>query len=126
MKAIAIALCSLATVAAPAAFAQDNSDRNYPFDPYRVERQQQRDAWRYERDRGYYRDGRFYGDDRFYGERFDDRYRDERVFAWRDFARRGNVECWNPRARHYESVREGDFQDDLDYNRCRALRYGWR
>jgi len=37
------------------------------------------------------------------------------------FDRRGELarECWNPRARHYENVREGTVQDDLDYSRCR-------
>ena len=32
---------------------------------------------------------------------------------------RGAREYWNPRAGHFENVREGTFQDDLDYNRCR-------
>lgn len=39
-----------------------------------------------------------------------DRYRDNRP-----------RECWNPRARHYERVRPGERQDDLDFNRCRAV-----
>lgn len=40
-----------------------------------------------------------------------DRYRDERP-----------RECWNPRAGHYEGVRPGDRQDDLDFSRCRTQR----
>ena len=28
-------------------------------------------------------------------------------------------ECWNPRAGHFENVREGTYQNDLDYSRCR-------
>jgi hypothetical protein len=28
-------------------------------------------------------------------------------------------ECWNPRAGHFENVREGTYQGDLDYSRCR-------
>lgn len=31
-------------------------------------------------------------------------------------------ECWNPRARHYEEVRRGETQDDLDFDRCRLVR----
>ena len=31
-------------------------------------------------------------------------------------------ECWNPRARHYEEVRRGESQDDLDFDRCRLVR----
>ena len=31
-------------------------------------------------------------------------------------------ECWNPRARHYEQVRPGEVQDDLDFDRCRLVR----
>jgi hypothetical protein len=28
-------------------------------------------------------------------------------------------ECWNPRAGHYEGVRPGEVQNDLDFSRCR-------
>jgi len=31
-------------------------------------------------------------------------------------------ECWNPRAGHYEEVRSGEFQGDLDFGRCRLVR----
>lgn len=41
---------------------------------------------------------------------------DDRAYAY------GKRECWNPRARHFEGVREGEFQDDLDYSRCRLVR----
>ena len=30
-------------------------------------------------------------------------------------------ECWNPRAGHFEQVRPGDYQDDLDFGRCRLI-----
>ena len=30
-------------------------------------------------------------------------------------------ECWNPRAGHYEAVRPGEYQNDLDFGRCRIL-----
>jgi hypothetical protein len=35
-------------------------------------------------------------------------------------------ECWNPRARHFEQVRPGERQDDLDFARCRPVEYGYR
>ena len=28
-------------------------------------------------------------------------------------------ECWNPHAGHFEEVRPGERQDDLDFSRCR-------
>ena len=30
-------------------------------------------------------------------------------------------ECWNPRAGHFEGVRPGEVQNDLDFSRCRAM-----
>jgi hypothetical protein len=35
--------------------------------------------------------------------------------------RSGGYECWNPRANHFESVRKGEQQDDLDFSRCRPV-----
>jgi len=35
-----------------------------------------------------------------------------------------NSECWNPRAGHFEQVRPGEVQNDLDFSRCRS--YGGR
>lgn len=35
--------------------------------------------------------------------------------------RDANSECWNPRAGHFEQVRPGEYQDDLDMSRCRAV-----
>jgi hypothetical protein len=32
-----------------------------------------------------------------------------------------NQECWNPHARHFERVRPGDYQPDLDFSRCRMV-----
>jgi hypothetical protein len=32
-----------------------------------------------------------------------------------------NQECWNPHARHFERVRPGDYQPDLDFSRCRMI-----
>ena len=39
----------------------------------------------------------------------------------RDYGTR--EECWNPRAGHFEEVRRGEYQGDLDYRRCRIARY---
>ena len=30
-------------------------------------------------------------------------------------------ECWNPRAGHFERVRPGETQNDLDFSRCRLM-----
>jgi hypothetical protein len=37
-------------------------------------------------------------------------------------------ECWNPHAGHFERVRPGERQDDLDFSRCRpeGYRYAYR
>ena len=32
-------------------------------------------------------------------------------------------ECWNPRAGHFEGVRPGERQNDLDFTRCRPIGY---
>ena len=37
---------------------------------------------------------------------------------------RAGDECWNPRAGHFEQVRPGEVQNDLDFSRCRG--YGAR
>lgn len=108
MKSIALAAGALLVAAAPFATAQDNSNRNYPYDPYWAERHLERDRWLAERDRDWR-----YRDDYYRRDWRDDRYRE---------ARR---ECWNPRAGHFEEDRPGEFQNDLDYRRCRPLAY-WR
>jgi hypothetical protein len=33
-------------------------------------------------------------------------------------------ECWNPRAGHFEAVRPGEIQNDLDFARCRPIGSG--
>jgi hypothetical protein len=43
---------------------------------------------------------------------------------WRD-GRNSRLECWNPRARYFEGVREGEYQDDLDFSRCRVMGNGY-
>lgn len=114
LKAIAITLGSIATVFATTALAQDNQERSYPFDPERVERL---DAL--ERGVPY--------------SRYDDPYTND-LRERRSYRYRGDpgIECWNWRARTFERAREGEFQDDLDYSRCRAYgegayrTYRWR
>jgi hypothetical protein len=34
---------------------------------------------------------------------------------------RAGDECWNPRAGHFEAVRPGEVQNDLDFSRCRPM-----
>ena len=47
-------------------------------------------------------------------------------------SRASGYECWNPGAGHFEGVREGERQNDLDFSRCRRpderARFGrdWR
>lgn len=49
---------------------------------------------------------------------------------WRDrYVASTPSECWNPHARHFEAVRPGERQDDLDFSRCRSVAYNdrrWR
>jgi hypothetical protein len=51
-------------------------------------------------------------------------YYEQPRYVERDYRGYGypRQECWNPRARHYEEVRAGEYQNDLDYNRCRVMR----
>jgi hypothetical protein len=136
MKAIAIAVGTLATVVAPAVLAQDN----FPYDPTTVQRQQQLEQ-RYgpysvpqdrahlsnPNNRPWYEepstDGRYTHPDGYgfgYGYGHGNAYGFQRDYR-RD--RREGMECWNPRARHYEEVRSGERQDDLDFTRCRSQRF---
>ncbi len=122
MKKIAIALGAAALIAGTAVFAQDNSNRNYPYDVDTVTRQQQletRVPYLAPNARDSLGSGAWYEDPATtYGTPRRE-WRDDR------FQRRyDNAECWNPRARHYEEVRRGERQDDLDFSRCRTQRYG--
>ncbi len=134
MKSALFAVCAALAAAAPA-FAQDNSDSSYPYNAERVERQQWREArerelrndygtWEERRAREQWRREKEWLDRRA----LDERFRDER---WRDFASSDrDWQCLNRHAGVYEDVRKGEFQDDLDYTRCRVVgeryRYGWR
>lgn len=130
MKTLALAIGTLATVAASAAFAE--GEGNYPYDPAAVQRQQQLEQrygpYAVPQDRAHLSppnkegpwyeepttDGRFTTPD-YYSRSYS--RRDDRFQRW------DNRECWNPRARHYESVRPGERQDDLDFSRCRVERF---
>lgn len=127
MKIIATAVAAFAAALVPAAMAQDNLPEPVNSDDIVRER---RLAERYgpfpsgedPRDRrdGYYaydRDNRYYGG--VYGREHRQDWRDDRwTRRWSD------MECWNPRARHFEEVRPDERQDDLDFSRCRPQR--WR
>ena len=41
-----------------------------------------------------------------------------------DWRNNGDQECWNPRAGHFERVRPNEYQDDLDFRRCRLMGNG--
>jgi hypothetical protein len=129
MKRLAIAAGALLATLAGTASAQMYYGRPY-VDPYapRVEYGSVQECWNpgaghfeavrpgeYQNDLDFRR-CRLIGDR--YVERYPDRYYDNRV------GRRGE-ECWNPRAGHFEDVRPGERQDDLDYSRCRINR-GYR
>ena len=43
----------------------------------------------------------------------------ERSYAYDPYQAREGAECWNPRAGHFEAVRPGEVQNDLDFSRCR-------
>lgn len=47
----------------------------------------------------------------YYGRTYEPRYTDS------------NTECWNPHAAGFERVRPGEYQDDLDFGRCRPAGY---
>ncbi|HYC36098.1 MAG TPA: hypothetical protein VEC19_06730 [Usitatibacter sp.] len=103
MKAIAIAVGTLLAAAATGAAAQFE-DRPYPWNDIRNGSGWGENRWHW-RDEPPAR----YWDNRRYWDARD----------WRGVAH----ECWNWRAGTFELAREGEYQDDLDYGRCRPLRY---
>jgi hypothetical protein len=118
MKATTLTLAIALGCCAGAAFAE--GDANTPFDPRWAAQEQQREAWAAQRQ----------------AEIDNPQLAIERGHAppWAADMRGGLTdrdECWNPRAGHFEGVRPGDRQDDLDFSRCRPKRgygrpYGWR
>ena len=104
MRTTALVLGTLATAAAATAMAQTYYYRDYRADPDYTPPPVYVPA----PDRSYY-----------YGDRpRDERWRGER---YRD----QSYECWNPRAGHFENVREGEVQNDLDFGRCRIAGGGY-
>jgi hypothetical protein len=103
MKSIAIVLGAFAAAATASAFAQVPYYRDYRADPAYVPPPAS----------AYY-----------YDRRDDDSWRDDR-WRDRDYARERSYECWNPRAGHFENVREGEYQNDLDFSRCRIAGSGY-
>lgn len=133
MKAIAIALGTLATVVAPAVVAQ-YVPRNSPEDLRRQELEQRFGPTSVPADRAHLSipgerpwyeepgtDGRVTTPDVFVSRNRDRDFRNDDRFRERRWER---MECWNPRARHYEEVRPHERQDDLDFSRCRPERFG--
>ena len=128
MKTKALAAGVLLAAAATGASAQVYYDRAYAYDPYnRYELRSGDECWNpraghfeavrpgeIQNDLDFSR-CRAAGNNRTYREYRE--YRDPRAYG--DVRR----ECWNPRAGHYEEVRTGEFQNDLDFGRCRMTRY---
>jgi hypothetical protein len=126
MKALAIAAATILAGLATSASAQTYySDRGYSRDRIAQAADQEcfnPRAGHFERVRpGDVQDDLDFRRCRVVGN--NDRYAYEERGDWR--ARReyreGRQECWNPRARHYEEVRRGERQDDLDFSQCRVF-----
>ena len=124
MRTIAIAAGALlTTLAAATASAQVYIERTYAYDPYVARAGDE--CWNpraghFEAVRpGEVQNDLDFSRCRAVGGRYAERryYRD-----YRDYGTRAQ-ECWNPRAGHYEGVRPGEFQGDLDFGRCRIARY---
>ena len=105
MKAKAIAVGLLLAAGATGALAQFD-DRPYPYnDP---------------------RNGMGWGENRWqWREQPPARFEENRRY-WSARDWRGPHECWNWQAGTWELAREGEYQDDLDYGRCRPARYEHR
>ena len=100
LLAAGLALCSAAAYA--------EGDANTPFDPRWAAQEQAREA-RINEERA-----------EIYNAQ---RYAPPEYNVYRDTGQ----ECWNPHARHFEAVRPGERQDDLDFSRCRPQSgYGYR
>ena len=126
-RAILIAAGALLAGAAATASAPVYYERTYTYDPYpsRVEIRAGDECWNpraghFEEVRpGEVQNDLDFSRCRAVGGRYAERryYRDHRDYGVRA------QECWNPRAGHYEGVRPGEFQGDLDFSRCRIARY---
>jgi hypothetical protein len=127
--AMTIAAGALLAGVAATASAQVYYERSYTYDPYpsRVEIRAGDECWNpraghFEEVRpGEVQNDLDFSRCRAVGGRYAERryYRDHREY--RDNGRA--QECWNPRAGHFEGVRPGEIQGDLDFSRCRIARY---
>ena len=122
MKTLAIAAGAILVTLATTASAQVYWSRTYD-NPYFANSNQEcwnPGAGHFEQVRpGEYQGDLDFGRCRTIGGYYDNRYYDRYD---RNVYRERREECWNPRAGHYEEVRRGERQDDLDYSRCRVYR----
>ena len=125
MKTLAMAVGTVLASIAATASAQVYIER---IDPYYAPRfSSNQECWNpraghFEQVRpGEYQGDLDMGRCRMIGERWVDRSYDYRYDNNRG-AGVAREECWNPRARHFEEVRRGESQNDLDYSRCRIYR----
>ena len=103
-----------ATLAMCSAGAMAEGEANTPFDPRWAAQEQAREAAINQERADLYNSNRL----------GDPVYAPPAYNVYRDPA---GEECWNPHARHFEEVRPGERQDDLDFSRCRMQRpYGER
>ena len=110
MKKLAIALGAVA-LAAAATGVSAQEYRYYYNDSEQASREQARAQWEAQRAA----DAQEWRQDHWRERRADN----------------GVYECWNPGANHYEAVRPGERQDDLDFSQCRGGQpdrtpYGYR
>jgi hypothetical protein len=125
-KLIALTAGALLAGAAASASAQYYVERTYTYDPYYGARAGD-ECWNPRA--GHFeevRPGEVQNDLDFSRCRpigaYNNGYVERRVYRdWR-YGERAQ-ECWNPRAGHYEAVRPGEYQGDLDFSRCRFYRY---
>lgn len=108
MKKVALAIATILTAAAPAAFAQDRT-WNTPQDPYYQSRDQNRD-WReenreYNRDREYNRANDYSRTSEYNRPSEYNRTNDYRTYDATPAYSESRQECFNPRAGVYEEVR---------------------
>lgn len=126
MKKLALAAgVALASVAATAS-AQVYVERVYTYDPY-VGARAGDECWNPRA--GHFeevRPGEVQNDldfSRCRPQGASNRWAERRIYReYRGDYRERPHECWNPRAGHYEGVRPGEYQDDLDFSRCRYYR----